>query len=150
MIDATGLNIFGYDHRANFARKNIHGASHATMTWTFDLADRIIGARLPSARYLSYQRDNKGRVVTLQTRPTNTAPWTMLASNIVYEPLSPMKSADLDNGLKLSLDWGSDRRLAWNRQPRHPPPRAREPRTLRKRSFASGPSTFIVWLSKTS
>lgn len=51
----------------------------------------------------------------VETRPNGSSPWTLLASNIVYKPLGPMKSADLGNGLKLALDWGTDRRLASKR-----------------------------------
>ena len=115
MTDAGGTTRFGYDHRGNFLGKNLAGTTLGTLTLKYDLADRIIQTRLPSLRFVAYTRDDKGRVILVETRPTNSSPWTLLADNIVYEPLGPMKSADLGNGLKLALDWGADRRLASKR-----------------------------------
>ncbi|KTE85173.1 hypothetical protein ATE72_04755 [Sphingopyxis sp. HXXIV] len=115
MTDAGGTTRFGYDHRGNFLGKNIVGTTLGTLTLKYDLADRIVQTRLPSARFVAYTRDDKGRVIRVETRPNSSGAWTLLADNIAYEPLGPMKSADLGNGLKLALDWGSDRRLASKR-----------------------------------
>lgn len=115
MTDSSGTTRFGYDHRGNFLGKNIVGTTLGTLSLKYDLADRIVQTRLPSLRFVAYTRDDKGRVIRVETRPTNSSPWTLLADNIVYEPLGPMKSADLGNGLKLALDWGTDRRLASKR-----------------------------------
>jgi RHS repeat-associated protein len=115
MTDAGGTTRFGYDHRGNFLGKNIVGTTLGTLSFKYDLADRIVQTRLPSLRFVAYTRDDKGRVIRVETRPTNSSPWTLLADDIAYEPLGPMKSADLGNGLKLALDWGSDRRLASKR-----------------------------------
>jgi RHS repeat-associated protein len=115
MTDVSGTTRFGYDHRGNFIGKNIVGTTLGTMSLKYDLADRIVQTRLPSARFVAYTRDDKGRVIRVETRPNSSSAWTTLADNIVYEPLGPMKSADLGNGLKLALDWGTDRRLASKR-----------------------------------
>jgi len=112
MTDASGTTSFGYDHRGNLTdRVQPVGA----MTWTHDLADRIIQVRYPSGRDVAYSRDAKGRVIEVKTRTTSGSAWTVLATNIAYEPFGPMLSADFGNGLKLAQDWGSDRRLASKR-----------------------------------
>jgi RHS repeat-associated protein len=112
ITDGTGSTRFGYDHRGNLVNKT---QPVGKMTWRHDLADRIVELRLSGGRFVDYARDDKGRVVSVQTRATVSATPVVLASNIVYEPLGPMKSADLGNGLKLALDWGTDRRLASKR-----------------------------------
>ena len=112
MTDASGTTSFGYDHRGNLTAKV---QPIGALSWTYDLADRIVQTRYPSGRDVAYTRDDKGRVTEVKTRPDSGASWTVLASNIAYEPFGPMKSADFGNGLKLSQDWGSDRRLASKR-----------------------------------
>lgn len=112
MTDASGTTSFGYDHRGNLTAK---AQPIGTLGWSYDLADRVVQVSYPSGRDVNYARDTKGRVVEVQTRPDSGSAWTTLATNIAYEPFGPMKSADLGNGLKLSQDWGSDRRLASKR-----------------------------------
>jgi RHS repeat-associated protein len=111
MTDASGTTRYIYDHRGNILGKNLNSAGLGTLSLQYDLADRITNIRLPSNYRVGYIRDDKGRVVTVQTRLGNSGSWMTLASNIAYEPFGPMKSADLGNGLKLSLTWGNERRL---------------------------------------
>lgn len=112
MTDASGTTSFGYDHRGNLTAKV---QPLGMLGWSYDLADRIVQVRYPSGREAAYTRDAKGRVIEVKTRPGSGAAWTTLATNIAYEPFGPLKSAELGNGLKLSQDWGSDRRLASKR-----------------------------------
>lgn len=112
MTDGSGTTNFGYDHRGNLTAK---AQQVGSLGWTYDLADRIVEVSYPSGRDVAYTRDAKGRVVDVKTRPDSGSGWTVLATNITYEPFGPLKSADLGNGLKLSQDWGSDRRLASKR-----------------------------------
>jgi RHS repeat-associated protein len=112
MTDASGTTGFGYDHRGNLTAK---AQPVGTLGWNYDLADRVVQVSYPSGRDVAYARDTKGRVIEVNTRPSSSAGWTVLATNIAYEPFGPLKSADFGNGLKLSQDWGSDRRLASKR-----------------------------------
>ena len=112
MTDGSGTTAFGYDHRGNLTAK---AEPVGTLGWAYDLADRAVQITYPSGRDVAYARDTKGRVIEVKTRPNSGTAWTTLTTNITYEPFGPMKSADLGNGLKLSLDWGSDRRLASKR-----------------------------------
>jgi len=112
MTDASGTTNFSYDHRGNLTAK---AQAVGTLAWTYDLADRVVQITYPSGRDVAYTRDTQGRVTEVTTRPDSGSSWTALATNITYEPFGSMKSADLGNGLKLSLDWGSDRRLASKR-----------------------------------
>lgn len=112
MTDASGTTSFGYDHRGNLTAKV---QPIGTLGWVYDLADRIVRTSYPSGRDIAYTRDTQGRVVEVKTRPDSGSAWATLATNMTYEPFGPLKSADLGNGLKLSQDWGSDRRLASKR-----------------------------------
>lgn len=112
MTDASGTTNFGYDHRGNLIAKVL---PIGALGWSYDLADRIVQASYPSGREVAYARDTKGRVIEVKTRPGSSGAWTTLATNMTYEPFGPLKSADYGNGLKLSQDWGSDRRLASKR-----------------------------------
>lgn len=112
MTDGSGTTSFGYDHRGNLTAK---AQPVGTLGWNYDLADRVVQVSYPSGRDVAYTRDTKGRVIEVNTRPSSSAGWTVLATDITYEPFGPLKSADLGNGLKLSQDWGSDRRLASKR-----------------------------------
>jgi len=112
MTDGSGTTGFGYDHRGNLTAK---AQPVGTLGWNYDLADRVVQLRYPSGRDVAYTRDAKGRVIEIKTRPDSGTGWTVLATNIAYEPFGPLKSADLGNGLKLSQDWGNDRRLTSKR-----------------------------------
>lgn len=112
MADGSGTTSFGYDHRGNLTAKT---QPVGTLGWSYDLADRVVQVSYPSGRDVAYTRDAKGRVIEIRTRPDSSTGWTVLATSITYEPFGPLKSADLGNGLKLSQDWGSDRRLASKR-----------------------------------
>ncbi len=112
MTDSSGTTSFGYDHRGNLTAKV---EPTGTLGWSYDLADRIVQMTYPSGREIAYARDAKGRVIEVKTRANAGANWTVLATDIAYEPFGPMLSADFGNGLKLEQDWGSDRRLASKR-----------------------------------
>ncbi|MBA4778191.1 MAG: RHS repeat-associated core domain-containing protein [Pseudomonadota bacterium] len=108
---------FAYDHRGNATMKQqrIGGGEWLILALNYDLADRITEVTYPSGRSVAYAYDPLGRVETVRTREAAAAGWTDLAANIVYEPFAAIKSADLGSGLKLSVDWGNDQRLAGRR-----------------------------------
>jgi RHS repeat-associated protein len=55
-------------------------------------------------------------VTSVQTRASASDPsWTVLASDISYEPFGSVKAMALGNGLLVANDWGNDGRLASRR-----------------------------------
>jgi RHS repeat-associated protein len=116
MTDASGTASFAYDHRGNLItkRQSLGGAT-ADLTYTYDLADRIIQVAYPSGRLVAYGRDSKGRVTSVQTKASASDPsWTMLASGLTYEPWGSLTAATFGNGLSLAQTW-IDGRLATKR-----------------------------------
>ncbi len=113
VIDGSGLTRFGYDHRGNLIeRQQVLGSTAAaSLTYTYDLADRITGIGYPSGRTVRYGYDAKGRVGMVETRANPSAPWVTLASNMSYQPFGVVESMALGNGLAVANDRGLDGRL---------------------------------------
>ena len=118
VTDGTGTTKFAYDHRGNLLTKQqkIGTTTAANRSYTYDLGDRIAQITYPSGRIVSYTRDTKGRVTTVQTKASSSVTtWTALASGIAYEPWGSMTAATLGNGLTMTQGWGNDGRLASKR-----------------------------------
>lgn len=116
--DASGTMTYNYDHRGNLVtqRQSLAGGGDPLfLRYAYDLADRVIRMTYPSGRQVAYRRDNKGRVLSVQTRPSNTDEWTVLASGMRYEPFGPLTAAAYGNGLRLANNWGDDGRLVVRR-----------------------------------
>jgi YD repeat-containing protein len=57
----------------------------ASLTYAYDLADRITQITYPSGRVVRYGYDAKGRVSNVETRSSAAAAWVNLASNMSYQ-----------------------------------------------------------------
>jgi RHS repeat-associated protein len=113
VVDPSGTTSFQYDHRGNMTikRQKIGTTTSANLSYTYDLADRIVTMTYPSGRIANYVRDGRGRVTAVTTKATSTAALVTLASAIAYEPYGALKLLNYGNTLKLENDWGSDARL---------------------------------------
>lgn len=119
IVNGAGTNPtkFKYDHRGNLLIKEqtIGATTAADLQYSYDLADRITSITYPSGRVVSYTRNTRGQVITINTRPTAAGTDTVLASGITYEPFGSMLSATFGNGLTMAQSWGNDGRLASKR-----------------------------------
>lgn len=118
IVDASGTTTFQYDHRGNMLvqQQTIGTSTTAQMIYAYDLADRVAMITYPSGRQVQYNRDAKGRVLSVKTRATSSVTtWADLATNMQYEPFGTVTSITLGNGLKVINDWGNDGRLASRR-----------------------------------
>lgn len=117
ITDATGATIYGYDHRGNLIerRQSIGSTASAALSYAYDLADRITQITYPSGRMVRYGYDAKGRVGSIETRASATAAWTILASNMSYQPFGAVESMTLGNGFAAANDRGIDGRLRGRR-----------------------------------
>jgi len=118
IMDASGTTQFAYDHRGNMIaqQQTIGTSSAAQLAYAYDLGDRVTQITYPSGRIVQYGRDTKGRVNLVQTKASaSVGSWTVIASNVTYEPFAAMKSMQLGNGLAVANDWGNDGRLASRR-----------------------------------
>ena len=110
VIDGTGTTAFKYDHRGNLLvkRQAIGTSPSASLQYSYDLADRIIAITYPSGRVVTYTRNLRGVVRTIQTRPSATGTDVVLASNILFEGFGSLGSATFGNGLEMTQIWGTD------------------------------------------
>ena len=107
------MTQFGYDHRGNLTERSqtIGTTATASLTYAYDLADRITQVGYPSGREVHYNRDAKGRVSGVETRASPVAAWVGLASNMSYQPFGAVESMALGNGLTATNERGLDGRL---------------------------------------
>ena len=113
VTDGSGVTRFGYDHRGNMVQRqqSVGATSVAVLAYDYDLADRITGMTYPSGRELRYNRDAKGRVISVETRGPSTAAWVGLAMAMSYQPFGAVETMSLGNGLSVTNDRGTDGRL---------------------------------------
>jgi len=114
---AAGATLFKYDHRGNMLTKRqaIGTTAAADLSYTYDLGDRITSITYPSGMVVAYDRDPRGRVQAVRSRPSASGSDTVLASNLVYQPFGSLRSASFGNGLSLVQDWGPWARLGSKR-----------------------------------
>jgi YD repeat-containing protein len=80
--------------------KRTIGGQAYTVTYTYDLADRVLSVKYPSGRLVTYARAADGRISGVTTKQTATSAVVNLASSIVYQPLSGVvTSYTYGNGL---------------------------------------------------
>jgi RHS repeat-associated protein len=111
--DGTGVTQFGYDHRGNMTQRqqSVGATATASLSYTYDLADRVSEIGYPSGRQVRYNRDIKGRVSSVETRAASAAAWVSLASNMTYQPFGAVETVALGNGLTAANERGLDGRL---------------------------------------
>ena len=112
-MSERGVTSFAYDHRGNMVQRiqNVGASAVASLTYAYDLADRITQITYPSGRVVRYGRDAKGRVNGLETLSSAAAAWVTLASNMTYQPFGAVETITLGNGLIAANDRGIDARL---------------------------------------
>ena len=64
MSDGTGTTQSGDHHRGNMTQRSqsVGSTATASLSYTYDLADRIAEIIYPSGRQVRYNREAKGRV----------------------------------------------------------------------------------------
>ena len=115
--DSSGVTRFGYDHRGNLLQRtqSVGATAAASLTCSYDLADRITQITYPSSRSVRYGYDAKGRVSGVDTRASAAAAWVTLASNMTYQPFGAVETMALGNGLITANERGLDGRLRGRR-----------------------------------
>jgi YD repeat-containing protein len=112
MSDGTGLTRYAYDPRGNLiARQQSLAATTATLSYAYDLADRITQMVYPSGRAVRYNYDSKGRVSGVDTRSAPTTAWVALINAATYQPFGAVETMSLGNGLVAANDRALDGRL---------------------------------------
>lgn len=98
--DPSGGAALTYDDRGNVVRKSqTIGSRTYTISYAFNLANRLTQITYPSGRQVQYVRNSGGRVTAVNQRPTSSGGYAAVAGSIAYEPYGPWKSLILGNGL---------------------------------------------------
>jgi YD repeat-containing protein len=87
VADQTGSTAMVYDARGNVITETRTIATKVyTVSYLYDLADRITQLTYPSGRIVIYTRDTTGRITGVATKLNAAAASVTLASSVVYEP----------------------------------------------------------------
>lgn len=107
--DESGSTAFTYNERGDvLTDKQVIGGISYTTSYSYNLADRIMGITYPSGHSVTYTRDSTGRITSIAWSGVSSA---TLASNITYEPFGPVTGFTYGNGLTNTLTYDQDYRL---------------------------------------
>ena len=113
IIDGSGRMARGYDAlgRTVAEAREIGGKTYST-SYADNAAGRLTAITYPSGRVVTYTRNGLGRVSTITTRPSATAPVQTVASGFAWSPMSTrLGSFTHGNGLAASRAYDQDGRL---------------------------------------
>jgi RHS repeat-associated protein len=86
--DPAGNSKFVYDARGNLlSETRTIGTSVYTVSYAYDLADRLLTITYPSGRIVYYLRNGQGKITGMTTRAIAGGPLATLASNIKWQPM---------------------------------------------------------------
>ena len=88
LSDPAGNSKFVYDARGNLlSETRAIGTSVYPVTYTYDLADRLVTMTYPSGRVVTYVRNAQGNIISVTTRAGAAAATVTLASNVIWRPM---------------------------------------------------------------
>ncbi|MBK8286153.1 MAG: RHS repeat protein [Ahniella sp.] len=96
--DESGATEFCYDLRGNLLRKRqTTRGTVLELRYTYNIADRLTGIKLPSGRWIHYGRDAAGRIVNLSLQVDSQLPQSIV-SNVIYRPFGPVSQISWADG----------------------------------------------------
>jgi RHS repeat-associated protein len=111
--DETGSTALRYDPRGNLIKLvSIINDRTSTVSYGYDLGDRVVSMIYPSGHVIQFARDNQGRIATVRFQSFLRAVPVTLATNITYLPFGPLASLIYGNGLVRTNVFDRDYRLA--------------------------------------
>lgn len=112
ITDESGQTGLVYDHRGNLVQKSYTVASaNYTVSYAYDVADRLIQITYPSGRIVDYTRDSEGRVSGVTTKDNAGASPVNVVTNVSYLPFGPVNGYVYGNGLVQTLTYDQDYRV---------------------------------------
>ncbi|MBN0989812.1 RHS repeat protein [Amphritea pacifica] len=113
--DQTGGDYYTYDDRGNLIEQSRHTAyaehqSDSSVSYQWDLADKLTTLTYPSGLSVNYQRNPAGQVTDVSYH-FGTTPDQVVASNITYQPFGDVEALTWGNGLVLNRVFDQDGRL---------------------------------------
>ena len=113
IIDGSGRMARGYDALGRIVAeaREIGGKTYTT-SYAYNAAGRLTAITYPSGRVVTYTRNGLGRVTTITTRPSATAPVQTVASSFAWSPMSTrLGGFTHGNGLAATRAYDQDGRL---------------------------------------
>jgi len=96
--DESGSTSRVYDSFGNITSETrVIGGKTYTISYSFDLANRVTEIIYPSGRYVDFTYDSSGYLTTVTTKPSSGGTVTTLASSITHKPFGPIASFTYGN-----------------------------------------------------
>jgi RHS repeat-associated protein len=107
--DESGSTSRVYDNFGNITSETrVIGGKTYTISYSYDLANRITEIIYPSGRYVDYTYNSSGYLTTVTTKPTSGGSVTTLASSIVHKPFGPIASFTYGNSEAQTRTWSNN------------------------------------------
>jgi RHS repeat-associated protein len=98
VTDESGSTSRVYDNFGNITSEvRVIGSQTYTISYSYDLANRLKEIIYPSGRYVDYTYNTSGYLTTVTTKPSSGGTVTTLASSIVHKPFGPIATFTYGN-----------------------------------------------------
>lgn len=96
--DESGSTSRVYDSFGNVSSETrVIGGKTYTISYSYDLANRITEIIYPSGRYVDFTYDSSGYLTSVTTKPSSGGGVTTLASSITHKPFGPISGLTYGN-----------------------------------------------------
>jgi RHS repeat-associated protein len=96
--DESGSTARVYNNFGNITSETrVIGGKTYTISYAYDLANRLTEIIYPSGRYVDYTYDSSGYLTTVTTKPSAGGSVTTLASSITHKPFGPISTFTYGN-----------------------------------------------------
>ena len=109
ITDESGTTAYTYNERGDVLTdtRTINGKSYTT-SYSYDLADHVIGITYPSGDVVTYTRDAVGRITSATYKAAGSSTTTTLVSKVTYDPFGPVTGLTYGNGVSTSYIYDQD------------------------------------------
>jgi RHS repeat-associated protein len=98
-----------YDNFGNITSETqTIGSNNYTISYSYDLANRVTQIIYPSGRYVDYTYDSSGYLTTVTTKPSSGGTVTTLASSIAHKPFGPITGLTYGNSEALTRSFDNN------------------------------------------
>ena len=107
--DESGSGSRVYNNFGNIiSETRVIGSQTYTISYSYDLANRLTEIIYPSGRYVDYTSDSSGYLTTVTTKPSSGGSVTTLASSITHKPFGPITGFTYGNSEALTKTYDNN------------------------------------------
>ena len=107
--DESGSGSRVYNNFGNITSETrVIGGKTYTISFSYDLANRLTEIIYPSGRYVDYTYDSSGYLTTVTTKPSSGGSVTTLASSITHKPFGPITGLTYGNSEALTKTYDNN------------------------------------------